>query len=67
MVSENTTATIDTMAPITSVSELTPIASFGNDIVTIAAGPGGVFGNVDLRDFAGPETTPTPAQSIGPA
>ena len=34
------------MAPITSVSELTPISSFGGDIVTIAAGPGGVFGNV---------------------
>ncbi len=32
-------------APITSVSELTPISSFGGDIVTIAAGPGGVFGN----------------------
>ena len=32
------------MAPITSVSELTPISSFGNQIVTIAAGPGGVFG-----------------------
>ena len=33
------------MAPITSVSELTPESSFGGDIVTIAAGPGGVFGN----------------------
>ena len=32
-------------APITSVSELTPVSSFGGDIVTIAAGPGGVFGN----------------------
>jgi hypothetical protein len=45
-VSQNTGAAIDTMAPITSVSELTPISSFGGDIVTIAAGPGGVFGNV---------------------
>ncbi len=45
-VSENTTVgSLDTMAPITSVSELTPISSFGNDIVSIAAGPGGVFGN----------------------
>ncbi len=46
-VSENTAATtpLDSAAPITSVSELTPISSFGNDIVTIAAGPGGVFGN----------------------
>ena len=45
-VSENTSAaTIDTMAPITSVSELTPVSSFGGQIVTIAAGPGGVFGN----------------------
>ena len=44
-VSENTTAaTIDTMAPITSVSELTPVSAFGGQIVTIAAGPGGVFG-----------------------
>ena len=45
VVSENTTATVASMAPITSVSELTPISSFGGDIVTIAAGPGGVFGN----------------------
>jgi len=44
-VTENTTATLDTQAPITSVSELTPASSFGGDIVTIAAGPGGVFGN----------------------
>ena len=43
---ENTTAAIaDTAAPITSVSELTPISSFGGDIVKIAPGPGGVFGN----------------------
>ena len=40
-----TSGAVDTMAPITSVSELTPISSFGGDIVTIAAGPGGVFGN----------------------
>ena len=45
VVSENTTATIDSEAPVTSVSELTPISTFGGDIVTIAAGPGGVFGN----------------------
>jgi len=32
-------------APFTSVSELTPISSFGGDIVQIQAGPGGVFGN----------------------
>lgn len=44
-VTENTTATLDTQAPITSVSELTPASSFGGDIVTVAAGPGGVFGN----------------------
>ena len=45
-VEPNTAATaLDTAAPITSVSELTPISSFGGDIVTIAAGPGGVFGN----------------------
>jgi hypothetical protein len=44
-VQENTTATLDTAAPITSVSELSPASSFGGDIVTIAAGPGGVFGN----------------------
>src|ERR1700746_3317455 len=41
VVSENTAATIDTMAPITSVSELAPASSFGGDIVAIAAGPGG--------------------------
>ena len=40
-----TSGAVDTMAPITSVSELTPISAFGGDIVTIQAGPGGVFGN----------------------
>src|SRR5262249_19878198 len=44
--SQNTAATIDTMAPITWVSQLTPASSLGGDIVAIAAGPGGVFGNV---------------------
>src|SRR4051812_2564681 len=34
-----------TAAPITSVAELTPNASFGGDIVNIAPGPGGVFGS----------------------
>ena len=37
--------TIATPAPITSVAELTPLTSFGGDIVRIKAGPGGVFGN----------------------
>ncbi len=37
--------TFVTAAPVTSVSELTPVSSFGGDIVRIAAGPGGVFGN----------------------
>ncbi len=32
-------------APLVSVGELTPISQFGNDIVQIAAGPGGAFGN----------------------
>src|SRR5271157_6029309 len=45
-VSQNTTATnISTSAPITSVAELTPLSSFGGDIVRLVAGPGGVFGN----------------------
>ena len=35
---------IATPAPITSVAELTPITSFGGDIVRIKAGPGGDFG-----------------------
>src|SRR5690242_5248015 len=34
-----------TAAPLTSVSELTPISAFGGDIVRIKAGPGGVFGS----------------------
>ena len=34
-----------TAAPFTSVSELTPISSFGGDIVRIRSGPGGPFGN----------------------
>jgi len=45
-VGPTTTATnISTSAPITSVAELTPLSSFGGDIVRLAAGPGGVFGN----------------------
>src|SRR5271157_1519997 len=45
-VAQNTTASnISTSAPITSVAELTPLSSFGGDIVRLAAGPGGVFGN----------------------
>ena len=45
-VAQNTTATnISSSAPITSVAELTPLSSFGGDIVRLAAGPGGVFGN----------------------
>ena len=43
---QNTTATnISSSAPITSVTELTPLSSFGGDIVRLVAGPGGVFGN----------------------
>src|SRR4051812_40300992 len=34
-----------TAAPFTSISQLTPISSFGGDIVRIRSGPGGVFGN----------------------
>ena len=64
-VSQNTTATaIDTMAPITSVSELTPISSFGGDIVTIAAGPGGVFGNVVYAISRGGGDNTSSARSI---
>ena len=48
---------LERMAPITSVSELTPLSSFGGDIVTIAAGPGGVFGKVFMRSHAEPVTT----------
>ncbi len=44
-VTESSTATPLTAAPITSVSELTPNSSFGNDIVNIEPGPGGVFGS----------------------
>ena len=45
-VTTNTATTpILTSAPITSVAELTPLSSFGGDIVRIKAGPGGVFGN----------------------
>jgi hypothetical protein len=43
-VSETTTGTLHTAAPITSVTELTPLNSFGGDIVRIKAGPGGDFG-----------------------
>jgi hypothetical protein len=40
-----TPTTSSTAAPTTSVSLLTPAASFGGDIVRIQAGPGGVFGS----------------------
>ncbi len=44
-IAPSTTATAyPTAAPVTSVSELTPISSFGGDIVRIKAGPGGDFG-----------------------
>src|SRR5689334_1465215 len=43
-VTQNLTGTANTAAPITSVSELTPVSSFGGDIVRIKAGPGGDFG-----------------------
>ena len=46
IVSSTTSAsTFGTAAPYVSVGELTPISQFGNDIVTIQAGPGGAFGN----------------------
>ncbi len=38
-------STYPSAAPTTSVAMLTPASSFGGDIVRIAAGPGGVFGN----------------------
>ncbi len=41
----NALTTFPTAAAVTSVSELTSSASFGNDIVRITPGPGGVFGN----------------------
>ncbi len=63
-VSANTSSTtLDTMAPITSVSELTPISAFGNQIVTIAAGPGGVFGEDVYAITRGPGDNAGPARS----
>ena len=44
-VTESSTVTPLTAAPITSVAELTPNSSFGGDIVNIEPGPGGVFGD----------------------
>src|SRR4051812_21126420 len=38
------TSVFPSAAPVTSVSMLTPVASFGGDIVRIEAGPGGDFG-----------------------
>src|SRR5208283_1165411 len=61
-VSQNTTATnISTSAPITSVAELTPLSSFGGDIVRLAAGPGGVFGNGLYAISRGEGSNPTGA------
>src|SRR5439155_6552698 len=40
-----TTPGFPSQEPVTTVNELTPISSFGNDIVRIKAGPGGDFGN----------------------
>jgi hypothetical protein len=42
---DTTQTDLSTAAPITSVAEMTPLASFGGDMVRIQAGPGGVFGN----------------------
>src|SRR5271166_818164 len=61
-VTQNTTATnISTSAPITSVAELTPLSSFGGDIVRLAAGPGGVFGNGLYAISRGEGSNPTGA------
>jgi hypothetical protein len=54
------TALTDSAAPITSISLLTPISSFGGDIVRIEAGPGGDFGR---GVYGGPARTP--GRSIG--
>ncbi len=40
-----TTTGFESAAPLVSVTELTPISSFGGDIVRIEAGPGGSFGD----------------------
>lgn len=46
VVSQDTTVTdINSAAPITSVSQMTPASTFGGDMVRVKAGPGGVFGN----------------------
>ena len=55
------------MAPITSVSELTPTSSFGGDIVTIPAGPGGVFGNAIYAISRGAGDNAAEARSTGRA
>src|SRR5271166_5982516 len=61
-VAQNTTATnISTSAPITAVAELTPLSSFGGDIVRLAAGPGGVFGNGLYAISRGEGSNPTGA------
>ncbi len=70
VVSQNTAAAtpLDSAAPITSVSELAPISAFGNDIVTIAAGPGGVFGNdvyAISRGAGDNSATPVPGNPAG--
>ena len=59
-VAQNTTATnISTSAPITSVAELTPLSSFGGDIVNIAAGSGrGIRQRTCTRSRAAPAVTP---------
>ena len=61
-VTQNTTATsISSSAPITSVAELTPLSSFGGDIVRLVAGPGGVFGNGLYAISRGEGSNPTGA------
>ena len=65
-VSVNTTTTgIGSMAPITSVSELTSVSAFGGQIVTIAAGPGGVFGEDVYAITRGPGDNSTAVNNPG--
>ncbi len=51
-------------APFVSVSQLTPISSFGGDIVNLEAGPGGDFGNV-LYAISRGSNTASPVASGG--
>ena len=66
-ITSTTTGTIHTAAPITSVTELTPLNSFGGDIVRIKAGVTGVDTGVGTAQLGATKVDYTASLSENPS